>query len=101
MTDNEREQWNQVPAKIAPSDLGTYFTLSVAELDLVRQHRGQHNRLGFALQLLTLRYLGFCPEQIATTPVIVVAHVAQQLGVTPNALIAYGERAQTHTENFQ
>ena len=64
LTDNEREQWNQVPAKIAPSDLVTYFTLSVAELDLVRQHRGKHNRLGFALQLLTLRYLGFCPEQL-------------------------------------
>lgn len=99
LTDTERETWNQFPLKIASSDLVTYFTLSTAELDLACQHRGAHNRLGFALQLLTLRYLGFCPERLATTPEPVVAYVAQQLSVTPDVLVNYGERAQTRTEH--
>lgn len=30
-----------------------------------------------------------------------MVHVAQQLGVMPNALVAYGNRAQTRTEHFQ
>ena len=44
------------------------FTLSESDLEFVRQQRGDHNRLGFALQLCALRYLGFCPDDIATAP---------------------------------
>ena len=67
---------------------------------VVRNHRGNHNRLGFALQLLTLRYLGFCPDDLATAPVTVVAYVAEQLDVTPDVLDTYGDRAQTRTDHF-
>jgi TnpA family transposase len=35
-----------------------YYTLSVRDLATVRQHRGDHNRLGFAVQLCYLRYPG-------------------------------------------
>ena len=38
------------------------FTLSESNLEFVKQQRGDHNRLGFALQLCALRYLGFCPD---------------------------------------
>jgi hypothetical protein len=33
-----------------------YYTLSVRDLAIVHQHRGDHNRLGFAVQLCYLRY---------------------------------------------
>ena len=42
--------------------------MSESDLEFVRQQRGDHNRLGFALQLCALRYLGFCPDDIATAP---------------------------------
>jgi Domain of unknown function (DUF4158) len=35
-----------------------YYVLSVRDLAAVRQHRGDHNRLGFAVQLCYLRYPG-------------------------------------------
>ncbi|MDZ4877123.1 MAG: hypothetical protein CLLPBCKN_006558 [Chroococcidiopsis cubana SAG 39.79] len=101
LTDRERKRLEQFPAQVAPSDLATYFTLSSAQLNLVCQHRGDRNRLGFALQLLTLRYLGFCPDRLTTVPADVVAYVAGQLNTTPEALVHYGKRAQTRTDHFQ
>ena len=101
LTDRERERLEQFPAQIAPSDLVTYFTLSSAQLDFVRQHPGERNRLGFALQLLTLRYLEFCPHKLTTAPADVVAYVAGQLNITPESLVDYGKRPQTRTEHFQ
>ncbi len=100
LTESERERLEQFPAEITSEDVVTYFTLSASELELVRTHRGNHNRLGFALQLLILRYLGFCPDELTTAPATVVAYVAEQLGVMPDVLAAYGERTQTRTDHF-
>jgi len=44
LTDLERERFEQFPTQVAPSDLVTYFTLSSAQLNLVRQHRRESNR---------------------------------------------------------
>ena len=59
------------------------------------------NRLGFALQLGTLRFLGFCPDDLSTAPEAVVAFVAQQLDVAPGELARYGRRGQTRTEHLR
>lgn len=100
LTESERERLDQFPLEITLEDVVTYFTLSASELELVRTHRGNRNRLGFALQLLTLRYLGFCPDELTTAPATLVAYVAEQLGVIPDVLATYGERVQTRTDHF-
>ena len=41
--------------------------------------RDDAGRLGFALQLGTLRYLGFCPDDLAAAPAEVVRFLADQL----------------------
>jgi Domain of unknown function (DUF4158) len=46
------------------SDLNRFFLLSDKELTILKQLRAEHNRLGFALQLCCLRYLGFFPEEL-------------------------------------
>jgi TnpA family transposase len=61
LTDNEREQLRCFPAEISLSDLTAFFTLSITDMALVQKQREEHNRLGFSLQLCTLRYLGFSP----------------------------------------
>jgi hypothetical protein len=55
----ERDKLSSYPVDIESGDLGRFFTLSSKNLSLVLQQRGEHNRLGFALQLSSLRYLGF------------------------------------------
>jgi hypothetical protein len=67
----------------------------------VHRQRGAHNRLGFALQLCALRYLGFAPDDFMTAPLSAVSYVAEQLGETPATLGAYGTRAHTRTDHLQ
>jgi hypothetical protein len=63
-TPQERKRLDAFPSEIAEADLIRYFTLSRSDLDLVRRQRGDQNRIGFALQLCALRYMGFCPDDL-------------------------------------
>src|SRR5450756_2589427 len=58
--------------------------------ELVDVRRGQHNRLGFAVQLGTVRFLGtFLPDP-ADVPWAVAAHLAAQLDIAdPGVLKQY------------
>jgi hypothetical protein len=57
LTEAEQERLNRFPTEIQLGDVIAFFTLTDADLKLVRQHHGEANRLGFALQLCALRYL--------------------------------------------
>src|SRR5262249_33499870 len=92
LTAAERERLNRFPDPIPDEDLRVFFTLSDRDTQEVRKQRGAPNQLGFALQLCALRYLGFAPEGLGTAPDPAVAFVAQQLGVSPAAIAAYGSR---------
>jgi hypothetical protein len=48
-----------------------------------------------------LRYLGFTPDDLSTAPWAVVVYVARQLGVSPEAIHAYGQRIKTRTAHLQ
>ena len=93
-TPQERKRLDAFPSEIGEADLIRYFTLSGSDLDLVRQQRGDHNRLGFALQLCALRYMGFSPDGLEIVPTMAVAFVAEQLHASPAALRDYGARSQ-------
>jgi len=43
---------------ISEDEMIRHYTLSAADLVVIRQHRGGQNRLGFAVQLCALRYPG-------------------------------------------
>ncbi len=97
----ERERLQSFPNEITFNELITFFTLSDKDLILVRKRSGDHNLLGFALQLVTLRYLGFIPDHFPQLPSPVVEYVAQQLNISPSVLSIYGERSQTRTNQLQ
>jgi TnpA family transposase len=67
----------------------------------VRTCRGAANRLGFALNLLLLRFL-HCPlPDVALTPARIVQFVAMQLNVHPDVLAEYSSRRpQTRDEHL-
>src|SRR5262249_44295767 len=101
LTDAERERLDSFPAQVTRGDILTYFTLSRADRCQIPRTTSAANRLGFALQLGALRYLGFSPDDLSTAPEAVVTFVAQQLAVAPDELLRYGQRGQTRTEHLR
>ena len=101
LTEAERQHRSAFPNEIAQADLITYFTLSSADLAQIRKQRGSANRLGFALQLCALRYLGFIPQQQETIPDEVIHYVAEQLQIQPEALAHYGQRPNTGVDHLK
>ncbi len=88
----ERERWQRFPETIPQDDLAVYFLLSDDDAREVHRQREPFNRLGYALQLCTLRYLGFVPTDFTATPEVVVTFVAEQLGIAPHVLALYDNR---------
>jgi TnpA family transposase len=101
LTQAEKERFNLFPETIQHDDLIAFFLLTEADLAQVQQCREEHTRLGFALQLCALRFLGFVPDDLTSTPTVVVEFVAEQLQVSPGSLFSYGQRAATRTAHFQ
>jgi TnpA family transposase len=97
----DRDRLNHFPAQIPDDDLRAFFLLSDADQQLINHQREAHTRLGFALQLCALRYLGFAPDDLSTTPEDAVLYVARQLDVPAVAIHAYGQRIKTRTTHLQ
>jgi TnpA family transposase len=97
----ERERLERFPAEVSPADLIAFFTLSPSDLAQVPVRAAPYNRLGFALQLCALRYLGFSPDDLTTAPVDVLQHLAKQVMASPDSVPEYGRRPQTRTDHLQ
>ena len=65
LSDPELDQLTSWPSEVAHSDLVEFFTLDLGDLRWLRTHAGAMNRLGLAIQLCALRYLGFIPGSLA------------------------------------
>jgi len=95
------EQWRSFP-EISRDELFRYFTLTSADVAFVDPGagRGPADRLGLSVQLSTLPWLGFVPDDVASAPPAAVARLAEQLGLDPGALRGYGKRAHTRSDHL-
>jgi hypothetical protein len=91
LSDTEIERLTTWPAEVARSDVVAFFTLNLDDLRWVRSHRGAANRLGLAVQLCALAFLGFIPDDLSATPSGVVTRLADRVGVASSALDRYGD----------
>jgi len=86
-----------------PMDRGVlerFFFLDDADLELIAKRRGDHNRLGFGLQLVTVRHVGAFLADPLVVPQAVVDYVAVQVGADdPSCVKRYTERAKTKLEH--
>lgn len=73
-------------------ELGRLFWLTPEDMLQVRTCRGAANRLGFALNLLLLRFLHCQLPDVTLTPARIVQFVAMQLNVHPDVLAEYSTR---------
>jgi hypothetical protein len=100
--DEELERLRGFP-EVGRDELFRFFTLSPADVAFVDpgRGRGRADRLGLAVTLCTLPWLGFVPDKVSAAPPVVVARLPDQLGVDPDALRSYGRRAKTRTEHLR
>ncbi len=99
LTEAERERWQRLPDTMPQDDLFVFFLLSDEDRQETQRQRDPQNRLGYALQLCILRYLGFVPDDLQATPHEVVAFVAEQLEIDPSVLTLYASRRRTQTDH--
>ncbi|MDJ0799663.1 MAG: Tn3 family transposase [Calothrix sp. MO_167.B12] len=101
LTQAEREKLSSFPPHPTEDDIIIFFGLTASDLNLINKRSGDYNRLGYALQLGTLRYLGFVPDDLQAAPFSIVNYLAQQLQVNPSCLVLYGKREKTRTNQLQ
>lgn len=95
LSNEQAARYGQFATDPTPEQLARYFFLSEADHALIAERRRKHNKLGFAVQLCTLRYLGtFLPNPLQV-PQVVVEHLAQQLDLPPEVFVKYALREET------
>ncbi|ARR10684.1 Tn3 family transposase (plasmid) [Bacillus subtilis] len=93
LTPEQRQSFMQIPED--EWILGTYFTFSKRDLEIVNKRRREENRLGFAVQLAVLRYPGWPYTHIKSIPDSVIQYISKQIGASPSSLGHYPQRENT------
>ncbi|MYR40425.1 DUF4158 domain-containing protein, partial [Streptomyces sp. SID4944] len=102
LTDEQAAAYAAYRGAPSRTELERFFFLDDADRELIESKRRAHNRLGFAAQLTTARYLGVFLDDPADVPVEVVEYLAEQLDIgDPSVLKAYGERENTRLEHVR
>jgi hypothetical protein len=82
LTSKQRSNYGRYVGDPSADELTRYFYLDDADHEVIGVKRGDHNRLGFALQLTTVRFLGTFLEDPADVPSSVLQTLVRQLRVT-------------------
>lgn len=100
-SEDQLEQLRSFP-EISRDELIRYFTPAAGDVAFVDTGRGRGapDRLGMLVQLCTLPWLGFVPDEVRSAPPAAVGRLADRLGVDPAALSLYGQRAQTRSDHL-
>ncbi|MDT0547654.1 MULTISPECIES: DUF4158 domain-containing protein [Streptomyces] len=100
-SDEELEALRSFPA-IGKDELIRYFTLTPADEAFLRKFLRPQTILGTAVQLCTLPWLGFVPDEVPSAPPAAVGRLARQLGLPVEVLRGYGvSREQTCTDHLR
>jgi TnpA family transposase len=81
-------------------DLIRYYTFNDNDLSIIGRHRGDANRLGFAIQLCYMRYPGIMLRFGQEPPSHLLEIVAMQLNIPASSWSGYGKRDKTRREHL-
>ncbi|WP_331738870.1 Tn3 family transposase [Streptomyces sp. NBC_01276] len=101
LTDEQAASYGTFKEVPTRPELERFFFLDDEDRLLIAKRRGDHNRLGFALQICTVRYVGlFLVEDPLNVPWAVVDYLAEQLGIEDASCVKqYTERLKTAYEH--
>ena len=77
----QRDSYGQYLGDPSTQELARYFHLDDSDHTQIVEKRGDANRLGFALQLTTVRFVGTFLDDPTAVPPAVLATMSRQLGI--------------------
>lgn len=101
LTAEQRLSLLQLPDDVSDRLLARYHTLSDQDLETISNHRRDHNKLGFAVQLCLLRFPGRTLADVPGVPQRVLSNIAAQLRLPVSAFEEYGTREITLYEHIR
>lgn len=102
LTSEQQHSYGRYVGEPTSAQLAHYFHLDDTAKKLVQKRRGEYNRLGFAIQLCTVRFLGTFLTNPTDVPTGVINYLASQLEITKvECLPQYLSRPTTHWVHAQ
>ena len=104
LTPAQRDRYGQYPDSLSAEDLGRHFHLDDDDREWIATKRRDSSRLGYALQLTTVRFLGTFLEDPTAVPNEVLRNVAAQIEVAdPDCVGLYRQSEQRwrHSSNIE
>ncbi|MCC4259223.1 DUF4158 domain-containing protein [Pseudomonas aestusnigri] len=90
LTQEQRDGFGRYVDSPSREELERYFHLSDEDREAIQVLRGSHNRLGYAVLLTTVRFVGVLPDKPAAVPVEVLQVLCRQLAIPdPDCLQRY------------
>lgn len=100
LTAEQKALYGKFSSDLNELQLTRYFHLDEADLEFISNRRGDHNRLGFALQITSIRFLGRFLSDLTVVPVNIKRFVATQLSIIDiDVLTDYAKRETTEREH--
>lgn len=101
LTDEQTASYGKFNEEPTRPELERFFFLDDEDRKLIAKRRGDHNRLGFALQMCTVRYIGrFLPDDPLDVPWAAVEYLGEQLDIEDVSCVKqYTERKPTAYEH--
>jgi TnpA family transposase len=100
LSDEQAATYGRFTAPPSRAELERFFFLDDADKALIGKRRSDYSKLGFSLQLVTVRYLGTFLTDPLDVPTVVLDYVAEQLGIADASQVkAYMEREKTRFEH--